>query len=71
MAALLTLPLPSDLAVSLSLFQFDDNEVRVKKIDGDHWFHATDSCLVLGIVNPTNAIRPLDDDDRLTLQGPG
>ncbi|QGZ16867.1 anti-repressor Ant [Mycobacterium phage Phaded] len=39
-------------------------EVRVVSIDGEPWFVAADVCRALGIVNPSQAVARLDDDER-------
>ena len=45
-------------------FDFEEQAVRVVMRDGDPWFVAADICRVLELSNPTEAIRPLDDDER-------
>ena len=44
-------------------FNFKGNQVRVVDRDGDPWFVAADVCAVLEIVNPSDAIKRLDDDE--------
>ncbi|QAY12962.1 anti-repressor Ant [Mycobacterium phage JewelBug] len=39
-------------------------EVRVVSIDGEPWFVAADVCRILGIQNPTDALKSLDNDER-------
>jgi len=45
-------------------FSFESKEVRSMNINGDPWFVAADVCAILGIVNPTQAVGQLDDDER-------
>lgn len=47
-------------ALSFSLEGF---QLRVIMINGDPWFFAMDVCEMLGIKNPTMALRALDDDE--------
>jgi anti-repressor protein len=44
-------------------FEFNTLEVRTVVRDGDPWFVAKDVCSVLGIANPSDAVRSLDDDE--------
>ena len=46
----------------------DGQQVRTVEIDGDIWFVAKDVCDVLEIGNPTEALKPLDDDERGSLR---
>jgi len=52
---------------NLEIFHFNATPIRVVEIDGNPWFIASDVCKVLGIVNPTNAVRSLRPDEQ-TLQ---
>ena len=52
----------------LQLFNYEDNTVRTIMIDGEVWFVAKDVCDILGLSNPTEAIRGLDDDEKNTLR---
>lgn len=46
-------------------FRYSDLEIRVVRDDnGDPLFVAADVCKVLGISNPTDALRRLDDDEQ-------
>lgn len=45
-------------------FVYQENQVRVVKIDEEPWFVAKDLCDVLEIKNPTQAINRLDADER-------
>ncbi|WP_423212044.1 phage antirepressor [Paracoccus yeei] len=49
-------------------FDFSGLPVRVLSIDGNPWFVAKDVCDVLGLTNPTEALRGLDDDEKNTLR---
>ena len=42
-------------------------KVRTVRIGGEPWFVSHDVCKVLGISNPSQAIKKLDDDERGTL----
>lgn len=45
-------------------FQFNTHAIRVVTIDGEPWFVAKDVCGVLGLTNPTIALRALDDGEK-------
>ena len=47
-----------------AIFQFNTHEVRTVVLGDAAWFVAADACAVLGIQNPTDAIKRLDDDER-------
>ena len=49
---------------ALKLFDYEEKTIRTLMIDGNIWFVAKDICDVLGIQNVTQAINPLDDDER-------
>ena len=44
-------------------FDFQGQPVRTVTLDGQPWFVAKDVCTVLGIANPSDAVRSLDDDE--------
>lgn len=48
----------------LQLFQFQDNQIRTVSSNGIIWFAAVDVTDALGIKNPSDAIKPLDEDER-------
>nr|DAE66619.1 MAG TPA: hypothetical protein [Caudoviricetes sp.] len=53
---------------ALSVFSFQENHpVRVVLIKGEPWFVALDICAALNIANPSDALRKLDHDEKLTL----
>lgn len=47
-----------------TVFEFDSRELRTTVIEGEPWFVAADICRVLGLRNPTMALRALDDDEK-------
>jgi prophage antirepressor-like protein len=50
-------------------FDFQGKSVRViQDAEGNLWWVATDVCKVLGIANPSDAIKRLDDDEKMTLE---
>lgn len=54
--------------------QYNDKPVRmIQESDGGIWFVAKDVCDILGLSNPTKAVRPLPTDERglKTFQTPG
>ena len=51
------------------VFSFDhDTNVEVVLINNEPYFVAADVCIALGLPNVTNALLPLDDDERLPLK---
>lgn len=46
-----------------SLFNFNNNQVRVIEKEGEPWFVATDVCTVLELI-PRDSIPRLDDDEK-------
>ncbi|MBF4487724.1 Bro-N domain-containing protein [Flavobacterium sp. CSZ] len=58
--------------MQLSVFKFQSeeeqqfNEIMTVDIDGKIWFVASDVCNTLGLTNPTEALKSLDDDEKLT-----
>ena len=45
-------------------FDFYGRKVRTLTIEGEPWFVATDACKILGVINTTQAMQALDDDER-------
>ena len=45
-------------------FSFNGTEVRMLDVAGDPWFIAADVCSVLGIVNVSDALGRLDEDEK-------
>ena len=54
-------------APALQAFDFHQHAVRVMLRDDAPWFVAADVCRVLEMTNPTEAIRGLDSDEKMTL----
>lgn len=61
-------PAPAAAPTTPETFSFGGQPVHVLTIDGDPWFIAKEVCDVLGLDNPSEAIRPLDDDERNTVR---
>lgn len=57
-----------DMDKSLQVFQFEQRDVRIVMKDGEPWWVAKDVCDILGLSNPSEALRGLDDDERNTLR---
>ena len=54
---------------SIQVFNYEDFTVRTYTDDnGEPWLVAKDVCDVLGLSNPTEALRSLDDDEKMTLR---
>lgn len=47
--------------------QYQEKPIRTVLIDGEQWLVAKDVCDALGLTNPTEAIKSLDDDEKMTL----
>jgi prophage antirepressor-like protein len=58
----------TDSQDALKVFDFEDWKVRIVEKDGQPWWVAKDVCDVLGLTNPTEAIKPLDDDEKMGLR---
>lgn len=54
----------STAAFNVIPFDFRGHSVRAVTIDGEPWFVASDLCRVLEVVNTTQAMQALDDDER-------
>ena len=53
----------------IQIFNFQSKNVRVVKDDnGEPWFVAKDVCEVLGLTNPSEALKSLDSDEKSTLR---
>ena len=52
---------------ALQVFSYNGARVRSVERDGVVWFVAKDVCDILELGNVTNAIRSLDDDEKMTL----
>jgi anti-repressor protein len=44
--------------------QFENDNVRIIDINGNPWFVAKDICMVLGIKNPSDSLKTLDEEER-------
>lgn len=51
----------------VTTFNFRSHNVRMVIRNGEPWFVAKDVCAVLELGNTTEALRPLDDDEKITL----
>lgn len=59
---------------TLSVFKFEDQDVRVLEIDGEPWWIGKDVAVILGYAKPENAIAThVDSEDKTTtlIQGTG
>lgn len=54
--------------MEIQLFNYDGNVVRTIEQNGEVWFVAKDVCDVLELSNPTEALKSLDDDEKMTLR---
>ena len=52
---------------ALQVFSYKEQQVRTVQIDDEAWFVAKDVCDILGLANPTRAIKSLDSDEKNTL----
>lgn len=48
----------------LTVFSYSNIEIRTVVRDGEPWFVAADVCKILGLSNPTMALRALDEDEK-------
>ena len=54
---------------ALQVFNYEDSQIRTyTDNNGEVWLVAKDVCDVLGLSNPTEALRSLDDDEKMTLR---
>ena len=53
---------------ALQVFTYKTHNVRTTEIDGEIWFVAADVCDILELSNPTEALRALDEDEKMTLR---
>ncbi len=52
----------------LQLFNYGEKQVRLIKQGEEVWFVTKDVCNILELTNPTEAIKSLDDDEKMTLR---
>lgn len=53
---------------AIQVFSYKGKEVRTTEINGETWFVAKDVCNILEISNPTEALKALDEDEKMTLR---
>lgn len=58
----------STAAQAIIPFRYESNVIRTLLQNGEPWFVAKDVCDVLGLDNPSEAIRSLDEDETNTLR---
>ena len=56
------------MASTLQVFDFEERAVRIIMRDGEPWWVAKDICEILELTNPTEALKSLDDDEKMTLR---
>ena len=49
---------------ALQVFNYKQQQVRTTMIDGEVWFVAKDVCDILEIVNPSDAVKDFDEDEK-------
>lgn len=52
------------MTYAITPFTYGDATIRTVTVGGEPWFVAKDVCDALGISNPTDALKRLDDDER-------
>ena len=55
------------METSLKVFEYGEKQVRTVEKDGEAWFVAKDVCDILGLENARQAIKSLDDDEKMTV----
>ncbi len=53
---------------ALQVFSYKEQEVRTVMVDSEVWFVAKDVCDILELTNATEALRALDEDEKMTLR---
>ena len=53
---------------TLQVLDFHDKTVRIIMRDGEPWWVAKDVCDILDLTNPTETLKALDDDEKMTLR---
>lgn len=51
-------------------FEFEGHKIRMRMVDGKPWLVAADVCAAMELGNPTEAVRSLADDEKMTLSNP-
>ncbi|MDF0553125.1 BRO family protein [Kamptonema sp. UHCC 0994] len=52
---------------SLTVFQFESQEVRIVEIDNEPWFVVKDVAAILGYTEPARMLQLVDDEDKQTI----
>jgi Prophage antirepressor len=52
----------------IQVFNFNDHDIRIVDVNENQWWVLKDVCDVLGLSNPTEAAKSLDDDEKSTLR---
>ena len=55
---------------ALQIYTFQNRNVRVAGSPENPLFAAADVCRILEIQNPTDALKSLEDDEKITLDNP-
>ena len=53
---------------ALQVLDFNEQTVRIIMRDGEPWWVAKDVCDILELTNPTETLKALDDDEKMTLR---
>ena len=56
------------MANELQIFTYKEQQIRTTEINSEIWFVAKDVCDVLELTNPTEALKTLDEDEKMTLR---
>lgn len=56
-----------DVQKDVTVFNFNQNQVRTVIKEGEPWFIARDVCDILEIVNVSDALSALDSDEKMTI----
>jgi len=56
------------MQLTLQVFEYEGGQqVRTTEVDGQIWFYAVDVCRVLDLLNVSQAVQSLDDDEKTTI----
>jgi len=50
----------------VQIFEFNNSDIQIVLIENEPWFVAKDICDVLGLTNPSESLKALDYDEKLT-----
>lgn len=53
-----------DQSKEVSIFKFENHELRAKMVNGEPWFVGKDACQMLDIKNVSDALGKLDEDEK-------